>query len=48
MSSRLRAAIALLGVLIIVVSLFALAYAFGPGENLVEKVILAPTLFSPP
>jgi hypothetical protein len=34
--------------LIVVLSLFALAYAFGPGTDLVERATLAPTLFSPP
>ena len=48
MSVRLRLAILVIGLLILVCSLAALAYAFWPVEALQVKATLAPTLFSPP
>ncbi len=48
MPKRLRALLVLVGLLIVLCSLVALAYAFWPVDNLSEQVPLAPTLFSPP
>ncbi|HSF83049.1 MAG TPA: hypothetical protein VLA49_17565 [Anaerolineales bacterium] len=47
-SSRLRLVIGILGLLILVCSILALAYSFWPVEILEEQFRLAPTLFSPP
>lgn len=48
MSSRWRVGLALLGVILIMLSLAALAYALWPVESVLEQERLAPTLFAPP
>ncbi len=48
MSFRLRLAIGVLGVLILICSVLALVYSLWPGEILEEQIRLAPTLFAPP
>ncbi len=48
MSPRLRFILLLLGLVIVLFSIVALAYAFGPGTDLRDQATLAPTLFSPP
>jgi len=48
MSSHLRLAFGILGMLIMICSILALAYAFWPGEIVEEQIRLAPTLFAPP
>ena len=48
MSPRVRVALALLGLLVICVSLAILAYAFGTSDHITEQVPVAPTLFVPP
>ena len=47
-SRNFRGLVIVLGVTIILCSLAALAYAFGPVQGLSEQVPLAPTLFAPP
>lgn len=48
MSSRWRVRLALIGLIVMVLSLAALAYALWPVENVLERYPLAPTLFAPP
>ena len=48
MSHRLRVTVILLGALLMLISLAALLYAFGPVVDIYEQATLAPTLFSPP
>ncbi|UCH61101.1 MAG: hypothetical protein JSV61_06375 [Anaerolineales bacterium] len=48
MSFRLRVALGILGVAILICSVLALVYSFWPGEILEEQIRLAPTLFTPP
>ncbi len=48
MPPRLRSLLLLLGLLIALFAIVALAYAFAPGVVLRDQATLAPTLFSPP
>ena len=48
MSPRLRLGLALLGFIVILFGLLALAYAFGPVQHVNEQAPIAPTLFVPP
>jgi hypothetical protein len=48
MSSRWRVRLAVIGLVLIVLSLAALAYALWPVENVLEQERLAPTFFAPP
>ncbi len=48
MSVQWRTALLILGLLVILFSLAALAYAFWPVAALREQAPLAPTLFAPP
>ena len=48
MSSRWRVGLALIGLILMVLSLAALAYALWPVESVLEHEWLAPTLFVPP
>ena len=48
MSPRLRIVLAVVGVLIVLCSLTALAFAFGPIQHTSEQDPVAPTLFAPP
>ena len=47
-SRNIRIAFFVFGVVILLCSLAALVYAFGPVQALVEQVPLAPTLLTPP
>lgn len=48
MSSRWRVGLALIGLILMALSLAALAYALWPVESVLEQERLAPTLFVPP
>lgn len=48
MNRNIRLVLLVLGLLIIVCSLAALAFAFIPVEIISERTPLAPTLFAPP
>jgi len=48
MNRNLRLAIFVIGLVVVLCSLAALAYAYWPVETLSEQVPIAPTLFSPP
>ena len=48
MTRNLRLALFVIGVVVVLCSLAALAYAYWPIEALSEQVTVAPTLFSPP
>ena len=48
MSSRVRAILAIVGVIIIVIAIAALVYAFAPNQIVREQIPVAPTLFAPP
>ena len=48
MTRNLRLLLFVIGVVILLCSLAALAYAYWPVEALLEQVPIAPTLFSPP
>ncbi len=48
MSRNLRIGLFLFGLLLVSVSLIALAYAFWPLNTVNEQVPLPPTLFAPP
>jgi hypothetical protein len=48
MNPRMRLILLLLGIVIVLCSLVALAYAFIPGVDMRDQATLAPTLFSPP
>ena len=48
MPRKTRAILVLLGLLIIMFAITALAYAFLPGETLREQAPIAPTLFTLP
>jgi hypothetical protein len=48
MAPRLRLALFLFGLLIVLCSLAALGYAFWPVEGLAVTATLEPTLFAPP
>jgi hypothetical protein len=48
MSFRLRIALALAGLLVILLSLALLAYVLWPAGTLLERFQPAPTLFAPP
>lgn len=47
-SRNIRIAFFVLGLAIVLCSLAALLFAYGPVQALVDQVPLAPTLFSPP
>ncbi len=48
MPPRVRIALVLVGLLLVTISLLALAYAWAPASIHTEQINLAPTLFSPP
>jgi hypothetical protein len=48
MTRNLRLALFVLGVVVVLCSLAALAYAYWPTETLNTQVTVAPTLLSPP
>ena len=48
MNRNLRLALFVIGVVVILCSLAALAYAYWPVEVLSERATVIPTLFSPP
>lgn len=48
MSPRARAILAIVGIIIIVIALAALVYAFAPTQSVREQIPIAPTLFAPP
>jgi hypothetical protein len=48
MTRNLRLALFVLGVVVMLCSLAALAYAYWPTETLSAQSTVAPTLFSPP
>lgn len=48
MTRKTRAILVLLGLLIVIFALTALAYALLPGETLREQAPIAPTLFTLP
>jgi hypothetical protein len=48
MTPRLRLALFIIGLMVLLCSLAALAYAFWPVEGLQVQSILEPTLFAPP
>ena len=48
MPVRLRMVLALAGLLLLILSLAALAYVFWPLDSAREQIPIAPTLFSPP
>jgi len=48
MTRNLRLALFVLGVIVVLCSLAALAYAYWPAAVLNEQATVVPTLFSPP
>ena len=48
MTRNLRPALFVIGLMVVLCSLAALAYAYLPVETLSQQVTVAPTLFSPP
>ncbi len=48
MSSRWRVGLAVIGLVLMALSLAALAYVLWPVEPMLERQPLAPTLFAPP
>ena len=48
MSRRRRLTLAILGLMIVAVSLLILAYVFWPLASVREQIPIAPTLFAPP
>ena len=48
MPLRARALLAIIGVILIVLAIAALVYAFAPIQNVREQIQIAPTLFAPP
>jgi len=48
MTTRLRLALFIIGLMVLLCSLAALAYAFWPVEGLEVQTTLEPTLFAPP
>lgn len=48
MSTRWRVGLALIGLILVLLSLAALAYALWPVESVFERQPLSPTLFAPP
>jgi hypothetical protein len=48
LSRRLRLGLAVAGLILIGLAAFALVYAFGPVDRVIEHVPVAPTLFGPP
>ena len=48
LSRRARLGLAVAGLILIGLAAFALVYAFGPVDRVIEHVPVAPTLFGPP
>jgi hypothetical protein len=48
MSTRWRVGLAIIGLIVMGLSLAALVYALWPVESLLDRQPLAPTLFAPP